>query len=105
MNPLVWANFPLAALFILAWVGIPMWMTFRRPEQQPDYSEARDYFRAKAALERGEAVVAAPPASLTTARRHLTSTQAAVPGRRHSGAVLVKRTHPVKQEQRAGASS
>jgi hypothetical protein len=52
MNPLVIANFPIAALFILAWVGIPLWMVLKRPDRQPDFSGARAYYRAKAELNR-----------------------------------------------------
>ncbi len=50
MNALVLANFPMAILVILAIVGIPLWMTFKRPETAPDYAEARTYFGAKAGL-------------------------------------------------------
>ena len=50
MNALVLANFPMAILVILAIVGIPLWMTFRRPETPPDYAAARAYFGAKAGL-------------------------------------------------------
>lgn len=50
MAPLVIANFPIAVLFILAWVGIPLWMVLKRPDRQPDYSDARAYYRAKAEL-------------------------------------------------------
>ena len=50
MTPLVIANFPIAALFILAWVGIPLWMVLKRPDRQPDFSDARAYYRTKAGL-------------------------------------------------------
>jgi hypothetical protein len=50
VNALVLANFPLAILVILAIVGIPLWMTFKRPETAPDYAEARAHFGAKAGL-------------------------------------------------------
>jgi hypothetical protein len=50
MTPLVIANFPMAALFILAWVGIPLWMVLKRPDRQPDFSDARAYYHAKAEL-------------------------------------------------------
>lgn len=56
MNALVLANFPLAILVILAVVGIPLWMTFKRPESAPDYAGARAYFRAKASRVRQPAV-------------------------------------------------
>ena len=103
MTPLAWANFPLAALFLLAWVGIPMWMTFKRPERQPDHSEARAYYQAKAALTRGEGVITVPAAGMTTTRRHMTATREVVPGRRHAGAGLVMRRHPVAAEQHTRA--
>ncbi len=48
MTPLVIANFPIAALFLLAWVGIPLWMIVKRPDRQPDFADARAYYRAKA---------------------------------------------------------
>lgn len=50
MTPLVWANFPLAVLFILAFAGIPLWMTFKRPQTPPDHSQGHAYLAAKAAL-------------------------------------------------------
>lgn len=52
MTPLVIANFPIAALFILAWVGIPLRMVLKRPDRQPDHSDARAYYRARAELRR-----------------------------------------------------
>ena len=58
MTPLVVANFPIAALFILAWVGIPLWMVLRHPDRRPDFSEARAYYRAKAELNQAETSVA-----------------------------------------------
>ena len=50
MNALVLANFPLAILIMTAIVGIPLWMTFKRPEVAPDYTEAGAYLGAKAGL-------------------------------------------------------
>ena len=68
MTSLVWLNIPLAVLVILAIVGLPMWLTFKRPEKRPDYADARAHFRTKAARARGQAVtvdghVLAGPAS------------------------------------------
>ena len=88
MTPLVLASLALAALFFGAWYGIPMWMTFRRPERRPDFSEARAYLRARAALARGESVITVPAAGMTATRRHMTATRAIVPGREHAGAGL-----------------
>ena len=50
MTAVVWANIVLAIPFLLAWVGIPLWMTFRRSTAGPDRTQARAYLRAKAAL-------------------------------------------------------
>lgn len=105
MTPLVWATFPLTALFLLAWVGIPMWMTFKHPERHPDHAEARAYYQAKAALTEGESVVVVPSAGMATTRRHMTATRAVVPGRRHAGAALARRSHPAAAELRTGASA
>jgi hypothetical protein len=54
MTPLFIANFPIATLFILAWVGIPLWMVLKRPDRRPDFSDARAYYRVKAELNRAE---------------------------------------------------
>jgi hypothetical protein len=48
VNALVLANFPLAILVMAAIVGIPLWMTFKRPEHAPDHAGARAYLRIKA---------------------------------------------------------
>jgi hypothetical protein len=50
MTSLVWANFPLALLFLLAWVCIPLWIVFKRPDAPADHSGAHAYLAAKAAL-------------------------------------------------------
>jgi hypothetical protein len=76
---LVWLNVPLAILVFVAIVAIPMWMTFRRPEGHPDYSEARAHFRTKAA-----------GATL----------RPTVPGRRHSGAPAAVRSHAEGADRR-----
>ena len=49
MTPLVWANIPMALMFILAWSGIPLWMVIRHPDTRPDLSAAHAYLAAKAA--------------------------------------------------------
>jgi len=68
MTPLVWASLALTALYFGAWYGIPMWMTFKRPERHPDFSEARAYLQAKEALARGESVITVPAAGTTQGR-------------------------------------
>ena len=96
MTGAVIANFPIIALIVLGIVGVPLWMTFKRPNKHPDYAEARAYFRAKAAVEPhvSEFVPSSPVAAvdgLTVARRHL-APHRAVPGRRHAAEPAV-RTH------------
>lgn len=100
--PLAWANFPLALLFILAVAGIPLWMTVKRPQNGPDFSEARAYLQAKEALARG-----GTQDGLATARRHAGPARP-VPGRRHSAAVTAERSHPAgagHTTQRTGSST
>jgi len=53
MTPLVWANFPLALLFLLAWAGHPLRMTLRHPGTVPDRAAAHAYPAAKVALATG----------------------------------------------------
>ena len=86
MTGLAWLNVPLIVLAVAAVVGIPLWLTFRRPETQPDYAEARAHYLAKARRAHVAAVAAEQPAGsgLSLARRHAAA-QAAVPGRKHSG--------------------
>jgi hypothetical protein len=50
MTPLVWANFPLALLFLLAWAGHPLRMTLRHPHTVPDLAAAHAYLAAKVAF-------------------------------------------------------
>ena len=53
MTPLVWANFPLALLYLLAWAGHPLRMTLRRPGTVPDLAAAHACPAAKVALATG----------------------------------------------------
>ena len=93
MTGLVWLNVPLVVLVFLAIVGIPMWLTFKRPERQPDYTEARAHFRAMERRGRisTEAARRSAP-GLAAARQHATAA-AAIPGRRHSGPARRRRVH------------
>ena len=47
MSSGVLANWPIALVIVLIIVGVPLWLTFRRRHQAPDYREARTHFRAK----------------------------------------------------------
>jgi hypothetical protein len=35
MSAWLWVNFSLAALFVLAIVGVPLWLVLRRPDTAP----------------------------------------------------------------------
>jgi len=105
MTPLVWASLALAALYFGAWYGIPMWMTFRRPERGPDFAEARAYQQTKAALARGEQVITVSATGMTATRQHMTATRGVVPGRRHAGAGLARRGHPVPAREHSHAQA
>jgi hypothetical protein len=101
---IVWANFPIIALVVLAWVGVPLWLTFKRPHGRPDYSEARAYFRAKAAAQphTSDFVPATRVAAfdgLTVARQHL-APRGAVPGRRHAAGPAVRTHAPARASTR-----
>ncbi|MGE5137744.1 MAG: hypothetical protein ACM32E_33210 [Gemmatimonadota bacterium] len=115
MTPLVWANFPLALLFILAIVGIPAWMIYKRVDRAPDHSEAHAYLRAKAEAERISgpgaaapaqvttmAAAAAPPARQPQGRWRTAGPRGVVPGRRHSAAARGQRTHTREAAPAAG---
>ena len=67
MTAVVWANIALAIPFLLAFIGIPLWMTFRHPQTGADHSQAHAYLRAKAAL---ASTAVAAPGRVTDATRH-----------------------------------
>lgn len=98
MTPLVWANLPLGMIFVLAFVGIPLWMTFKRPQTPPDNSHARAYLRAKDRLLAGQE---SRRSGLAVARRHVHAEGTAVPGRQHwaGGAPQTARSHQAATSQ------
>ena len=49
MNALVLANFPIAALIFAAIVGIPLWLTFKRPDRGPQMPAAPEAAVSQAA--------------------------------------------------------
>ncbi len=85
MTGLIWLTVPLMVLAFAAIVGIPMWLTFQRPERHPDYAEARAHYQAKARRAHVAAVAAEQPADsgLSLARQHAAAHEP-VPGRRHA---------------------
>lgn len=55
MRAVVWANILLAIPFLVAFIGIPLWLTFSRPQVGPDHAEARAYLRTRFAFAAGQA--------------------------------------------------
>jgi hypothetical protein len=49
MSAVVWANILLALPFLIAFAGIPLWLTVHRPETAPGHAEARAYLRTRSA--------------------------------------------------------
>ncbi len=43
------ANIALAIPFLVAFIAVPLWFTFKRPETGADHTEAHRYLRARAA--------------------------------------------------------
>jgi hypothetical protein len=96
VNAVVISNFVIGFLIIAAIIGVPLWLTFKRKHSQPDYSEARAHYRAKAAAAQHTSDFVPStrvPAvdGLTIARQHL-APRTMVPGRRHAAQPAV-RTH------------
>jgi hypothetical protein len=50
MSAVVWANILLTLPFLIAFIGLPLWLTFHRSETAPDHSEARAYLRTRSAF-------------------------------------------------------
>ena len=59
MTSTLWANIILAVPFVLAIIGIPLWLTWRRTDTAPDHAAARRYLAVTAA--RREPARQAPP--------------------------------------------
>jgi hypothetical protein len=50
MTAVVWANILLAIPFLVTFIAVPLWWTFKRPPTAPDHSEARAYLRTRTAF-------------------------------------------------------
>ena len=57
MTTPVWINLILAVPFVLAIIGIPLWMTWKHTDTAPDFSPAREYLTAKSARRTAPAMV------------------------------------------------
>ena len=49
MTAVVLASILLTIPFLVAFIGIPLWMTFKRPDTGADHTGARRYLRARSA--------------------------------------------------------
>jgi len=67
VTALVLASILLTIPFLAAFIGIPLWMTFARPETGADHTRAQRYLRARAARTRSAARAAAARAALAPA--------------------------------------
>lgn len=47
MTSTIWMNVLLTVPFLLAFIGIPLWLTYRHLDRRPDFAEARAYLAAK----------------------------------------------------------
>lgn len=52
-------NILLAIPFLFAFIAVPLWMTFKYPRTGPDHTAARQYLRARGALDQNGQVSAA----------------------------------------------
>lgn len=50
MTAIVWANILLILPFLIAFIAVPLWWTFKRPPAAPDHSEARAYLSTRNAF-------------------------------------------------------
>jgi hypothetical protein len=41
MTAILWLNLALAIPFLIAFIGVPLWITFRTPQTDPDHAQAR----------------------------------------------------------------
>lgn len=50
MTAIVWANILLTLPFLIAFIAVPLWWTFKRPPTGADHTEARTYLRTRTAF-------------------------------------------------------
>ena len=50
MTAVVWANILLGLPFLIAFIAVPLWWTFKRPQTGADHTEARAYLRTRTAF-------------------------------------------------------
>ena len=67
MTAVVLASIVLTIPFLVAFIGIPLWMTFTRPDAGADHSGAQRYLRARSTRTQPVARAAAARAALDPA--------------------------------------
>ena len=67
MTALVLASILLTIPFMVAFIGIPLWMTFTRPDAGADHTGAQRYLRARSTRTQPVARAAAARAALAPA--------------------------------------
>ncbi len=50
MSAIVWANILLAIPFLVTFIAIPLWWTFKRPQTGADHAGAHAYLRTRTAF-------------------------------------------------------
>jgi len=50
MSAIVWVNIVLAIPFLIAFIAVPLWMTFRTSQAGPDHAEAHAYLAGTTAM-------------------------------------------------------
>jgi hypothetical protein len=50
MSAVVWANIVLALPFLVTFIAVPLWWTFKRPPAAADHRESRAYLRTRTAF-------------------------------------------------------
>ncbi len=47
MNSILWLNIGLTVPFLLAFIGVPLWLTLRHTDASPGHTQARAYLAAR----------------------------------------------------------
>lgn len=50
MSAVVWANILLAIPFLVTFIAVPLWWTFKRPQTGADHAESHAYLRTRTAF-------------------------------------------------------
>jgi len=70
MTAVVWANILLAIPFLVVFIAVPLWWTFKRPQTGADHAEARAYLRARTSFAEALTRRAARTRTAATTRSH-----------------------------------